>query len=95
MFLVTLVVLFTDLVTLVFSVPAKATLNESAKRMAKHTIIPTLVEFFIIILLNIRHNCSHLDIKSPNNESLADTLPIKLQGDSLSFLALRCFMWVN
>jgi len=55
MFVVVLVmflVMFTDLVVLVFSFPAKATLNESAKRMVRHIIIPTFVEFFITILLN-------------------------------------------
>jgi hypothetical protein len=53
MFLVTLVmfvvalVVFTDLVALTFSVPVKATLKEIASRIARHTIIPTLVEFFV------------------------------------------------
>jgi hypothetical protein len=50
MFIVALV-MFTDLVALTFSFPAKATLNESAKRTAINTINPTFVEFFICVPL--------------------------------------------
>ena len=49
MFIV-LVALVMFLVALTFSFPAKAPLNESAKRVAISTTIPTLVEFFITSL---------------------------------------------
>ena len=44
--IVMFVVVFIDEVSLTFSSPAKATLNESAKRMAVSTNIPADLEFF-------------------------------------------------
>ena len=47
-FLVTLVKLI-DLIAVVLSFPAEAMLKENAKRVAKTTIVPTLMEFFICL----------------------------------------------
>ena len=47
--IVMFVVVFIDVVALTFSSPAKATLNENAKRMAVSTNISTDVEFFSYI----------------------------------------------